>query len=424
MVDYRKSGGDLTTLGAFQGVTVDLAAGTAVDPFGATDTLSNIERVKGTHWNDLIFGDGVANRLESYEGNDAMLGEAFNHSIDGFAFQAFRLYQATLDRVPDVPGMNSWANALKNGVPILQVVDGFVNSAEFQSKYGATDNGQFVTLLYNNVLNRSPDPGGFKAWKDYLDAGGSRAVVVNGFSDSAEFISNSWVSFTPFSTAALAGKVTADIFRLYQATLDREPDAGGLVAWTNHLTLGASKLSVVSGFVGSAEFQAKYGATDNGQFVNLLYNNVLNRSPDPGGFKFWKDYLDAGGSRESVVLGFADSMEFKDNTAADVFAFMRGGDTSTLQDLMEGGAGDDGVVGGLGADRFKFVQGEGGSDIVGDLEDWDWVQFNGFGYSDKSDVLAHMTQKAEGVEFEDQGQTILFFGKQISDFTDDTFDFV
>ena len=94
-----------------------------------------------------------------------------------------------------------------------------------------------------------------------------------------------------------------------------------------------------------------------------------------------------------------------------------------MRDYLNGGAGDDSAIGGLGADTFEFVKGEGGNDLVGDLESGDWVSFDGFGYSDASDVMAHMVQNGSNVEFSDQGQTILFSNTVLTDFTDDTFQF-
>ncbi len=38
------------------------------------------------------------------------------------------------------------------------------SSAEFTSQYGSRDNTSFVTLVYQNVLGRVPDPGGLAFW--------------------------------------------------------------------------------------------------------------------------------------------------------------------------------------------------------------------------------------------------------------------
>ena len=210
---------------------------------------------------------------------------------------------------------------------------------------------------------------------------------------------------------------------MYQGTLGRAPDANGLFGWSQNLALGSSKLELAGQFVRSAEFQSKYGDTTDEEFIELLYINVLGRVPDITGFNGWVDALNNGWSREQVVVAFVDSAEFVFKTAPDVFSYMRGGDTGDMRDKLDGGGGDDVMIGGIGADQFKFIQGEGGSDLIGDFEAWDWVFFENFGYSDRASVVAHMTQQGDGVLFEDQGQSILFRGKEISDFTDDSFSF-
>lgn len=74
------------------GVTVNLATGTATDGFGNTDTLLNIERVRGSGQADLLignnndntlFGKFGADTLEGGGGNDVLFGGA---SADIFRF--------------------------------------------------------------------------------------------------------------------------------------------------------------------------------------------------------------------------------------------------------------------------------------------------------------------------------------------------
>ena len=61
---------------AFSGVTVDLAAGTATDEYGTTDTivLGTIENVHGTIQDDSITGDAAANLLDGRGGDDTFTG--------------------------------------------------------------------------------------------------------------------------------------------------------------------------------------------------------------------------------------------------------------------------------------------------------------------------------------------------------------
>src|SRR5205823_308054 len=58
------------------GVTVNLVTHTATDGYGNTDTLTNIEGVVGTEFNDVITGDGNDNRLIGQNGDDQLFGGA------------------------------------------------------------------------------------------------------------------------------------------------------------------------------------------------------------------------------------------------------------------------------------------------------------------------------------------------------------
>ena len=56
--------------------------------------------------------------------------------------------------------------------------------------------------------------------------------------------------------------------------------------WVAALESGSLTLhQAADGFTSSPEFQSKYGNLDNAGFVDLLYDNVLGRDPDPAGFR-------------------------------------------------------------------------------------------------------------------------------------------
>lgn len=105
---------------------------------------------------------------------------------DDYDGQAFRLYMAALDRTPDPTGLANWTNLLRSGADLDDVANGFVTSTEFQSRYGDLDNSEYVTQLYQNVLNRTPDASGFSNWVGQLESGETRESVLIGFSESTE----------------------------------------------------------------------------------------------------------------------------------------------------------------------------------------------------------------------------------------------
>ncbi len=103
--------------------------------------------------------DGVTN-AERLQFTDTVV--AFD--VSGTAGFAYRLYQAAFDRTPDEGGLKfQYAFA---GRRLDQYADerAFVASTEFQNTYGAnSSNEQFVSALYSNVLDRTPDQAGLRA---------------------------------------------------------------------------------------------------------------------------------------------------------------------------------------------------------------------------------------------------------------------
>jgi len=107
--------------------------------------------------------------------------------VDGASGQAYRLYQAAFDRMPDLAGLGYWLGRMEAGVSLAQVAASFVGSAEFGALAGPTATaGDFVTLMYDNVLQRQPDQAGLAYWIDAMEKGMSRADMLVQFSESRE----------------------------------------------------------------------------------------------------------------------------------------------------------------------------------------------------------------------------------------------
>ena len=121
-----------------------------------------------------------------------------------------------------------------------------------------------------------------------------------------------------FDTAGTPGQ----LYRLYQAAFNRKPDATGLGFWIHAAQGGTTLAEVARGFIASDEFTQLYGRDlPAGQFVTLVYRNVLHREPEADGLAWWMAQLAAGATREDVLLGFAESDE---NQAAVLPAIVAG----------------------------------------------------------------------------------------------------
>lgn len=112
-------------------------------------------------------------------------------------------------------------------------------------------------------------------------------------------------------SASWTGK-RSPLIRLYWAFFLRAPDLGGLTYWTNQLTNGKTLAQVAAKFALSSEFKNTYGSKSNAEFVTLIYQNIFERDPDPGGLAYWTGKLDAKAkTRGDVMVNFSESSEGK-----------------------------------------------------------------------------------------------------------------
>ncbi|WP_339115215.1 DUF4214 domain-containing protein [Thioclava sp. GXIMD2076] len=380
------------------------------------------EWLEGDRGADTVTGGRGADTLLGGAGDDLLLGEIEDGKFDAASAQVVRIFQATLDRAPNVAGHLDWTTQILTGEKTLtEVAEGFVNSAEFQSTYGELTNAQFVTQLYQNVLGRAPDAAGLKSWTTFLgQEGNSRADVVVGFSESTEFSRNMQSEVLDMSRAGYQESWADDVFRLYQATLGRAPDLAGLTVWTTALSQGKSFGDVVDGFVNSPEFQQSYGNVDDAGFVTLLYQNVLGRAPNAAGLSDWCARMDQGWTRAEVVEGFSQSAEFVAQMAAPLKAWMK---AQGEWNQLDGGSGENILFGGMMADRFVFSAETPGSHLVVDYQPWDTLSFEGFGYASVADIKAQFTQDGADAVFADQDVEVVLRNISVNEIAYDSFSY-
>jgi hypothetical protein len=101
-----------------------------------------------------------------------------------------------------------------------------------------------------------------------------------------------------------------EVYRLYRAAFDREPDKGGLAYWIKALDTGNFTLTQISQFfLADKEAQALYATNPSDTyFVGKLYDHVLHRPAEGAGFEFWVNGLKQA-SRAEVLAFFSESPE-------------------------------------------------------------------------------------------------------------------
>lgn len=385
--------------------------------------------IDGDSGDNILVGTSDPDLMRGFGGDDYLYGDGFElrYALSE-ANQVFRLYQATFNRTPDEGGHTLWTSELFTGSKSLaEVRQSFVDSEEFGNKYVGLDDAGFVKTLYINVFDRDFDDGTVSqaeidSWTSLISDSFTRADVVNGFSESRELINKTLGEANALAVESNPAAWTDDIYRLYRATLDRDPDKGGFNGWTEQLSGGRQFEEVIAGFTNSREFTNTYGAlSDPEDFVKLLYGNVLNRDFDLGEVtqaevSGWTSLLTETFTRADIVRGFSQSREFSIATRADVKSWVR---ELGADDQIDGGAGTNMLAGGLLSDQFIFKQPDAAANTVLDLESWDFLSFEGFGYTSEAEVRANMTQTGNKIVFADQGTTIILERFQLTDVTDD-----
>jgi hypothetical protein len=186
---------------------------------------------------------------------------------------------------------------------------------------GNAGNDTFTGLGGNDVIN-----GGFgsdtavyanlfRAFSTNLaNAGGTLASSAEG-TDTLSSVE--LIRFLDGKFVFDADSAAAQVTRLYDTVLNRAPDPVGLDNWVDQIEdRGGSLNDVAQGFLGSVEFQQRTGQLSNADFVEFLYQNALGRASDPDGKANWVQRLSDGATRADLLVGFSESAEHRNVTAA------------------------------------------------------------------------------------------------------------
>ena len=154
------------------GVTVSLAAGFAIGGAG-TDFISNVENVKGSIFNDVLFGNSGANVLNGDNGNDVLSGELGADTLTGgqggdiFSFQFGQSLVSGSDRITDFTIGTDAIGLLSTDTAAVTTPSSFTRAAD---KTATT-----LTNLANQIFT---DANGAVAGNQALGVNGAALVRV------------------------------------------------------------------------------------------------------------------------------------------------------------------------------------------------------------------------------------------------------
>lgn len=229
--------------------------------------------------------------------------------------------------------------ALTNPHPSARSATIAVGSAEGGAAvFSVTEAGDLEPLndrqaraLYQSVLGRDPDSGGFAFWTAQGSVGLGQMLDL--FLTSPEAFNSDFAvvaayqaatgappTYSQFQSAVAAvrgGESIGDLFNslisssftvqnLYQNLLNREPvsseiataNTAGLAPWFLNLigcpASGSPVTAANSEFMSTGSFHPGPDHT-NGLYVAILYYVILGRDLDPSGYAFWVGVANAGG---------------------------------------------------------------------------------------------------------------------------------
>ena len=266
--------------------------------------------------------DGTRGVQYSFNGSKPLSnGLAIEFTPADFHTLVTKYYNDVLGRSPEPGGAEGWTSEVERIVSLgIDVREGFQALAKFffnSEEYHLQNksDAQFVIDLYQTFLNRDPDPDGFNFWVNYLAQGLTRNMLISQFAYCEEFKLYVEGLFGSGATRPEDNLVND----LYRGFLNRFPDTAGFNGWVG-LMRGAqcagaqavrdTTCQIALAFIQSVEYGLR--GRNNLEYVEDLYNGILRRGGDPGGFVFWVNLLNSWTyTRQQVLKFFTDSEEFQ-----------------------------------------------------------------------------------------------------------------
>ncbi|MBS1848878.1 MAG: DUF4214 domain-containing protein [Actinobacteria bacterium] len=164
----------------------------------------------------------------------------------------------------------------------------------------------FVEAAFDDFLDRQPTSTELGA--------ATRSSLQTGAARSA------WLTTLDHSSTWVANVVQ----QLYENTLGRPADPGGLAYWSQVLTSGAESVAqVAAAFYASDEYFNGIGGATLTSWVGDLYTKILHRTADPTGLTYWADTAASNG-RWTVAYAIEQSLESRNDRVTALYEKLLG----------------------------------------------------------------------------------------------------
>lgn len=191
-----------------------------------------------------------------------------------FEDQITNIFRYSLNRSPDIEGLQGFVSSLDGGHSLSQVTKAILQSEEHQRSV--------ITCYYRELLNREPDSEGLNGFLLAVKNGATSEEILAGFLSSEEYI-------------GLGVSDETFVDSLYQKILGRAADEKGKAAHLGTLQNGGSRYDVALVFLTSRE--------NDTVEVEALYLNILGRTPSDAEVHSWVNQLARPDTDQQDLVG-------------------------------------------------------------------------------------------------------------------------
>jgi beta-lactamase class A len=188
------------------------------------------------------------------------------------------------------------------GIEAVEFVSRVVNAAIAKPFGPFASVTQFVRRQHRDVLGRSPTFGEIYYGTQYVGDSTARSATL----------------LATMVRSAELDRSGLFVLRLYLGSLGRLPTYEVYRQRRDRVALGLSTQEQQAQAIATSTELTGPGSMSNAQFVDLVYQRALGRSPDASGRAYWISRLDAGASRGSVLAFFTEAPVAQWERAAEV----------------------------------------------------------------------------------------------------------
>lgn len=355
IIDGRGGYDELSFSGAQYGLTIDLALSTVDDGLGYTDTISNIEGVEATNFNDSIYGTAGDNSLDGRLGNNYIDGR------DGFDFVEYNGGGRTNLVVNLATGTATFTQG-SNYTDTLINIEGVIGSDNDDSLTGDDETNKLFGAAGADLL-----VGGLG--NDTLDGGAGNDSILGG--EGMDLI----VAATGVNEVDGGDDEDVLDYSAYGTAISIDASSGLADDGAGNLTYFEN----IENFYGTALSDTLQGRSTDASIAIEL--NALNG--DVRNYEYFKgnagnDVIDGRGGYDEISLTsslIGLTIDLESSTQADGLGYI---DTIANIEGVEGTNFDDTIY---GTSDDNSLDGRLGNNYIDGRDGFDFVEYNGSGRS-------------------------------------------